>query len=396
MNSAPPPGGSPPIAAIRPEIESLEVQQIMQVSVLAMDDPEVTPLWYGESDVTTPEFISEAAAAALRAGETFYTHKWGIPELRETLSTYMSTLYGTPVETDRVTVTSSGMTGIMMVMQALVGAGDNIVMVDPIWPNAAAAAEIMGGSVRRVSLEANAQGDWHLDLTRLQDAVDDRTRLVFVNSPGNPTGWMMPRDQQIALLDFCRARGIWILTDEVYARIVYDRNTAPSFLEIADPEDSVIVVNSFSKSWAMTGWRMGWLTHPTRFAATIGNLVEYNTSGTPAFLQRAGVAAVRGGEPVVAAMVARCRTGRDVVSERLAALPRVTYNPPTAAFYTFFKVDGMENSLDFAKHLVHEARVGLAPGTAFGPTGEGWLRLCFARAPETLEAAMDRLAASLG
>lgn len=385
----------PPLAGLRPEIETLETQQIMQVSVLAMGDPDVIPLWYGESDMVTPDFIRRAAAEALEAGHTFYTHKWGIPELRETLASYSSGLYGVPIASERITVTSSGMTGIMMVMQALVGTGDNILLVDPIWPNGAAAAEVMGGEVRRVSLQPNSQGDWHLDLDRLFAAADDRTRLIFVNSPGNPTGWMMERDQQQAILDFCRRRGIWIVADEVYGRLVYDRKVAPSFLEISSPEDPVIVVNSFSKSWAMTGWRMGWLTLPERIAGPIGNLVEYNTSGTPAFLQHAGVVAVREGEDVVRAMVERCRAGRAVVSRRLAALPRVTYSPPVAAFYAFFRVDGMTDSLDFAKRLVREARVGVAPGTAFGPSGEGWLRLCFARATDGLEAAMDRLTAAL-
>lgn len=384
-----------PLAPVRPGVLAIETQQIMQVSVLGMDDPEVIPLWYGESDVPTPGFICDAAAAALRAGQTFYTYKWGLPELRETLAAYTAGLYGADVSAGRITVTSSGMTGIMMVMQALVGAGDNVLMVDPVWPNAASAAEVMGGEVRRVSLQPNAQGDWHLDLDRLFDAADDRTRLIFVNSPGNPTGWMMERDQQQAILDFCRRRGIWIVADEVYARLVYDRRVAPSFLQVSAPEDPVVVINSFSKSWAMTGWRMGWLTHPERLTDVIGNLVEYNTSGTPAFLQSAGIVAVRDGEDVVGAMVERCRAGRDIVSRRLPEFPRVTCNPPAAAFYAFFRVDGMANSLDFAKRLVGETKVGLAPGTAFGPAGEGWLRLCFAQAPERLEAAMDRLAPAL-
>ena len=383
------------IAPVRPEILAIETQQIMQVSMLAIDDPEVIALWYGESDVRTPDFICEAASAALKRGQTFYTHKWGIPALREALAAYSGSLYGTDIATDRITVTSSGMTGIMMAMQALVGAGDNILLVDPIWPNGASAAEVMGGEVRRVNLEANSQGDWHLDLEKLFAAADDRTRLIFVNSPGNPTGWMMEREQQQAILDFCRRRGIWILADEVYGRLVYDRRVAPSFLEIAAADDPVVVVNSFSKSWAMTGWRMGWLTHPERLTETIGNLVEYNTSGTPEFLQEAGIVAVQEGEATVAAMVERCRAGRDVANRRLAAMERVTYSPPAAAFYAFFRVDGMENSLAFAKRLATEFKVGVAPGTAFGPAGEGWLRLCFAQSPARIEEAMSRLERAL-
>ena len=379
------------VAPIRPEILAIETQQIMQVSSLAMDDPEVIALWYGESDVSTPDFICAAATEALQRGQTFYTHKWGIPALRETLAAYTGNLYGVDISTDRVTVTSSGMTGIMILMQALVGSGDNIILVDPIWPNGGSAAQVMGGEVRRVSLEADSQGNWHLNLEKLFAATDDRTRMIFINSPGNPTGWMMERDQQKTILNFCRDNRIWAVADEVYGRLVYDRHVAPSFIEIAEPEDPVVVVNSFSKSWAMTGWRLGWLTHPKRLTEKIGDLIEYNTSGTPEFLQEAGIKAVQDGEDTIGDMVERCRAGRDAASRRLAAMARVTYSPPAAAFYAFFKVDGIDNSLDFAKRLATEYKLGVAPGTAFGPSGEGWLRLCFAQSPGRIDEAMDRL-----
>lgn len=381
-------------AAIRPGIRDLETQQILQVSQLALGDPNVIPLWYGESDVPTPGFINHAVSEALAAGNTFYTHKQGIPELRTALSDYTSALYGIDVPAERITVSSSGMTAIMMVMQMLVDAGDNVVVVGPVWPNARSSVEVMGGEPRTVSLRFGNDG-WALDVDEVLARCDGRTRAIFVNSPGNPTGWMMPRDQQRALLEGCRERGIWIIADEVYARLVYDRPVAPSFLDVAEPDDSLIVINSFSKSWAMTGWRLGWLTHPLSVGEYLANLVEFNTSGTPAFLQHAGVTAVRNGEDLVASMVERCRQGRDVIGKCLADLPRVRYSPPEAAFYAFFAVDGMTNSLDFAKRLVHEAGVGVAPGTAFGPEGEGFLRLCFARAPETLEAAAERLAKAL-
>lgn len=383
------------VAPIRPEILAIETQQIMQVSTLAMDDPEIIAMWYGESDVSTPDFICAAATEALQRGQTFYTHKWGIPRLRETLAAYTRNLYGVDVLADRVTVTSSGMTGIMILMQALVGSGDNIILIDPIWPNGGSAAQVMGGEVRRVSLEANSQGNWHLNLEKLFAATDDRTRMIFINSPGNPTGWMIERDQQNAILNFCRDNRIWIVADEVYSRLVYDRRVAPSFIEIAEPEDPVVIVNSFSKSWAMTGWRLGWLTHPKRLTEKIGDLIEYNTSGTPEFLQEAGIKAVRDGEDTVGSMVERCRAGRDAASRRLSSMARVTYSPPAAAFYAFFKVDGIDNSLNFAKRLATEYKVGVAPGTAFGPSGEGWLRLCFAQSPERVDEAMDRLARAM-
>ena len=381
-------------APIRGRIRDLETQQILQVSQLALGDPDVIPLWYGESDVPTPDFINDAATASMAAGDTFYTHKQGIPDLRDALADYTNGLYGTAIAPERITVTSSGMTAIMMMMEMLVDEGDNVVIVGPVWPNARSAVEIMAGEPRTVPLRFGNEG-WRLDVEEVLARCDGRTRAVFVNSPGNPTGWMMPGDQQAALLSACRERGIWVIADEVYARIVYDRKAAPSFLEVAAPDDPLIVINSFSKSWAMTGWRLGWLTHPVEVGDFVANLIEFNTSGTPAFLQRAGVTALRDGEPLVASMVERCRVGRDVIGRCLAALPRVRYRPPEAAFYAFFAVDGMTNSLDFAKRLVHEAHVGVAPGTAFGPEGEGFLRLCFARAPDSLEAAAERLARAL-
>ena len=394
MNPHAPMDRETPAAGIRDRIRELETQQILQVSRLAFDDPNVIPLWYGESDVETPAFICERAAAALADGETFYTHKHGIPALRDAIARYTADLYGIAMQAERITATSSGMTGIMLAMQMLVDAGDNVVIVGPVWPNAQATVEIMAGEPRTAPLRFGNEG-WTLDLDRLMACCDDRTRAVFVNSPGNPTGWMMPESDQRALLDFCRTRGIWIIADEVYARIVYDRRVAPSFLSVAEPEDRLIVINSFSKSWAMTGWRLGWITHPSSCAEFIGNLIEYNTSGTPAFLQRAAVTAIEDGEAVIESMVDRCRSGREVIGRCLADLPRVRYRAPDAAFYAFFAVDGMDKSLDFAKRLVHETGVGLAPGTAFGPDGEGWLRLCFARAPETLEQAVERLAPAL-
>lgn len=381
-------------APIRPAIEIFETQQIMQVSQMALGDPDVIPLWYGESDVETPDFICEAAAAGMAGGETFYTHKRGLPELRDALARYSARIYGRPVTRDRITVTSSGMTAIMITMQVLVDPGDRVVLVGPVWPNAAAAVKVMGGDAHQLPLDYGNKG-WRLDLEKLFAACTDNTRAVFINSPGNPTGWMMPGEDQKAVLDFCRARNIWIIADEVYGRIVYDRALAPSFLDIAEPEDAVLAVNSFSKSWAMTGWRLGWLTHPAPFAKPFADLIEFNTSGTPAFLQKACIVALEEGEQVVADMVALCRQGREIVGEALSDWPRIRYRPPDAAFYAFFAVDGMDRSLDFAKQLVGEVGVGLAPGTAFGPEGEGWLRLCFARDGQILRQAMDRLAKAL-
>ncbi len=215
--------------------------------------------------------------------------------------------------------------------------------------------------------------------------------MIFLNSPNNPTGWMMTAEQQKAVLEFARSRGIWIVSDEVYARIVYDRPTAPSFLEQALPDDRVIVVNSFSKTWSMTGWRLGWITVPAELGPTFEMLTEYNIAGPAGFVQRAGVVAVRDGEACVRETVERYHAARDLMVERIARIPRISLPTPEAAFYGFFRVEGMTDSVAFAKELLTSTGVGLAPGAAFGDHSENFLRLCFAASLPTLERAFDRL-----
>ena len=234
---------------------------------------------------------------------------------------------------------------------------------------------------------------WHLDLQRLFDACDGRTRAIYYASPGNPTGWMLEDAQQRELLAWARGRGIAIIADEVYQRIVYDRPHAPSILEIAAPDDPVFVVNSFSKSWAMTGWRMGWLIYPRGMVDTFEKLIQFNTSGGQAFLQAGGVVALNEGEAFVRSFVERCRGGRAIVLDRLAALDRVRIVPNKASFYVMFDVDGIDDSLAFCKRAVHEAGVGLAPGIAFGAASARQIRLCYARSDAQLTEAMDRLSA---
>jgi aspartate/methionine/tyrosine aminotransferase len=249
----------------------------------------------------------------------------------------------------------------------------------------------LGGEPRLVALDPVAGGGWHLDLERLFAACDARTRGIFVNSPSNPTGWVISAREIAALLDFARQRGLWLIADEVYGRIVYGNRPAPSFLEQAESEERLIVVNSFSKNWAMTGWRLGWLTLPADLLAVMEKLVEFNTSGSPTFLQHAAITAIRDGEDFLESFVARCRKSRDIAIDGLNACRRVEVARPEGAFYAFLRVDGVTDSLAFAKEVLRRVKVGLAPGSAFGPMGEGYLRLCFARDPAQIAAAVDRL-----
>jgi aspartate aminotransferase len=377
---------------VRPIVQAMPFSKIGQVAMAGMGDPEVIPLWYGESDLPTPAFICEAAAAALRQGHTFYTFKRGIPELRHTIAQYLTGLYAQPVAAERVIVTSSGMSGIMLMAQALIEPGDNMVIVSPVWPNVNDVVTVLGGEARAVALTPTDAGGWRLDLARLMAACDARTRAVFVNSPANPSGWVMRRDEQQALLDFARRRGLWLIADEVYGRILYTgARAAPSLLDLAAPEDRVVVINSFSKSWAMTGWRLGWMVAPREIQEVADKIVEFNTCGAPTFLQHAGVSAITAGEGFIAEMVARCRAGRDLVVPRLQRCARLRIAAPEGAFYAFAAVDGLDDSLAFAKEVLARVKVGIAPGAAFGLGGEGHIRVCFASAPARLAAALDRL-----
>ncbi len=381
-------------APVHPLATDLPESKIVAVWQAGMDLPDVIPLWVGESDMNTPEFICKAAYDAMQQGYTRYPPKRGIPELRQAIASYQNRLYGTDTDIGRITVTSSGMAAILLTAEAVLGTGDNMVVISPVWPNALAVAHLMGAETREVYLTPPAhEGDhrFRLELDKLYAQVDARTRIIFACSPSNPTGWLMPEEQRAELVAFCRERGIWLISDEVYNRITYDGKPAPSVLNHIDDNDPVIVVNSFSKAWAMTGWRLGWLTHPMAMGPVYDKLIEYNTSGAPPFVQYGGLAAIEHGEGFIAEMVEHCRKGRDVVVRRLGPLDRLTLAEPDAAFYAFFHVEGVDDDLAFALKILHDCKVGLAPGSAFGHGGAGYLRLCFAVSDDKLEEACDRM-----
>jgi aspartate/methionine/tyrosine aminotransferase len=381
------------LPGVRPAIEHLPESHIVAVWQLGFEVEDVVGLWVGEGDLPTPKFICDAAARALAAGETFYTYKRGLPELRQAIAAYHERLHGRPVDLERVIVTSAGMSALMLAIQALMGPGDNGIVVSPTWPNAAAAMRIVGADMREVALEATPSG-WRLDPERLEAVCDENTRAIYIATPGNPTGWLANDDEIAAIMAIARRRGIWVIADEVYNRFVYDppgAASAPSFIAAAAPDDPLIVVHSFSKAWAMTGWRLGWMIAPARIGHAIDKLIEYNTSGSQPFLQRAGIVAIDEGEGFVAEMVERCRRARDLTIQRLSAMPRVQLVPAPAAFYQMFSIDGAGETLPFAQRMVREARVGLAPGSAFGAGGENLFRLCYACSTERIAKAMDRL-----
>jgi aspartate/methionine/tyrosine aminotransferase len=364
--------------------------RIVEVARLAFATPDVDFLCFGESDCPSPETARVAAAQALADGETRYPDVRGMPALRSSLAGYLSRLHARPVAENRIQVTASGMAGMSIAMAAVIRPGDRVVVHGPIWPNIPNAAHLRGAIVEQIDLDALPDGGFRLDPDRL-DTMMAGARAFILNSPGNPTGWTADEQKLRAILDICRRHGAWLISDEVYSRLVYDgRAAAPSLLDIADPDDRVIVCNSFSKTWMMTGWRLGWLVVPEGTQDVFINIVEVTHSGVAPFIQRGGVAAVAD-VAAVDGFRAYCATGRTLAGEALSGLNGVRYRPPAGAFYAFLAIEGLRDSLDLAKKLVTRHGVAVAPGVAFGSAGEGCLRVCFAQSAPLMERAMHRL-----
>jgi aspartate aminotransferase len=385
---------------IRSAITSLEPNGIGAVAMLGLGEPDVIALWFGETDLVTPAFIRDAAKQALDEGRTFYTNARGIPPLRDAIRDFHRRTTGADVALERITVPGAAMLAVIIALQSVIETGDNIVAISPVWPNIFQAAQICGAEVRfaRLDEEWNAPAPrWRLDLDKLFAACDARTKAFFIASPGNPTGWVMTDDEQRAVLDFARKRGIAIISDEVYGTLTFDGSThAPSFLTIAEPDDAVFVINSFSKPWAMTGWRIGWLVHPAQLDLQMWMMSAANNTGATTFAQWGALAALSPrGDAFRGEMMELCRTGRDVVRKFLAAQNRIRWIEPEGAFYGFLHVEGMKDSLGFASDLVRKARVGVAPGSAFGPPddtrSDAFIRICFAQNAERVATGLERL-----
>ena len=381
---------------MRRSIEQLPGSRIREVANAGLGRSDVLAFWFGESDEVTPAAVREAAAASLAAGETFYAHNLGLPELREGIASYAGALHR-PLAAERVAVTSSGVTALMLAMQMLAGPGDEVVAVVPVWPNLTAQPAILGAQVKRVPLAPRDDGAWALDLQALIDAVTPATRVLLVNAPNNPTGWTLSRAEQVSILDHCRKTGTWIVADEVYERVWFEHGrAAPSFLDIAEPDDRLVIAQSFSKTFLMTGWRLGWLVLPPGHLDAIGKLIEFNSSCAPVFVQRGAMAALAIADDFVPGLVERLRAGRDLLVGGLQAMPDVRVALPRGGMYAFFRVEGRRDSLAYAKQLVTVHGLGLAPGVAFGAEAEGWLRWCFAtRDLARLREGLARLSSAL-
>lgn len=373
------PSNSSEQVAARLGIRDLAASLIREVANSGMGRSDVLPFWFGESDQMTPRFIRDEAIRALDAGETFYSQNLGRPYLRESIAAYLTGLHGLPIGAERVAAISSGVTSLLVASELLVSAGDRVVVVTPVWPNVCEIPKILGAMVARVPLTVR-QGRWSLDLDRLLDALTPGTKVLFLNSPNNPTGWTIEEASLLPLLSHCRKHGIWIVGDDVYERLVHqpDQRSAPSLLRHYEEADRIISTNSFSKAWSMTGWRAGWMVVPAALTSDLAKIIEYNFSCIFEPIQRAAAVALQQGEPEVARLRTMLRHTRALLTDALTRLAGVEVPEAGGGMYVFFRIAGHGDSLALAKRLVSEVGLGLAPGSAFGPEGDGWLRWCHA------------------
>jgi hypothetical protein len=372
--------------------EFLDVAEspLVQIATAAEHMPGALKLCYGESDMPTPAFISRAAHDALLAGHTFYTHTAGYPELREAIAAKIVELHRVTYASSEIMSTVGASMAIYAAIRACVGPGDNAIVISPAYAIFVNSVIMTGGEARAVSL-ARDGARFALDLDRVRRAIDGNTRMIIVNSPSNPTGWMITVDEQRALYELAERHDVMLLADEVYERLVFDAPIAPSFARIAGNRDHLVIVNSFSKTYNMTGWRLGWAQGSERMIRLMFTAVEFMSSNAAAMVQQAGIVALRDGEPFVHELRAQYARHRALVIDALSAVPGLSLPEPQGAFYAFPRVDGLTHSTAFTASLLRHTRVALAPGVAFGPEGEGSVRLCFAASERTLAPALERL-----
>ena len=369
--------------------------RIRELAEIAMTMDGVLKLYFGESNIPTPEFIKRAAQQAMADGYTFYTSNAGLPSTREALARYYTEMQGVQVDpASQIVITASGVQALHVAIRCVLDPGDEALVLTPAWPNGSAIISMANATPVQIA-QPLIGGRYGIDFDALEAAVSPRTRLLLYTSPSNPLGWVATVDEQQRLLDFARRHRLWLMADEVYERLNYSQSATPSILKLTSPEDAVIVAQSFSKSYCMTGWRLGWLVARKDLAARATQLNEFIISHAPSFTQRAGETALLHGEDSLKELVARLKQNRDFCLNELRNMPGLTVPEPEGAFYLFPKLEGLTDSFDFCKRLLLETKVGLAPGVAFGAGGEGSFRICYAAELPILQEAMARLKAFL-
>ena len=377
-----------------PHAVAIPHSRIREISDIAVRIPNALPLYFGESNVPTPRFIKEAAKAAIDGGYTFYTQNAGYLDVRRAIAEQTRRLHGLDYACDgEVAVTAGGVAAMFLSLYTALEPGSKAVIVSPCWPNVASIVRMAGATPVEVAL-LDEGGRFALDHAAVADAIDADTRVLFVNSPSNPTGWRMTEDDEAFVCRLAAERDLLLVLDVVYERIVFDGTVQP-LRHVAEHRDRVLLLNSVSKAYAMTGWRLGYALGPRAIIEQMAKLQEFVTSHAPAPSQRAALAALQEGEGFVRESQERYRRLRDLTCERLAACPRVELVPPEGAFYVFPRIEGVGDSFEFCRQLLLQRAVGLAPGSAFGAGGEGHVRLCFAVDESILEPALERLAGFL-
>ncbi len=383
--------------SFRRVVQSLSANTAADILRYGWGKEDVISLAQGEGCAPTPDFISDATYQALKEGKTHYGPVLGQPALRQEISDYYKRVFELDVPSNRVFMTSSGTTAMHLGLTSILDTDDEVVAITPIWKNLLGAVEVAEAHTVQVPLTYDdANSAWNLDLEAVMSACTSKTKAILVVTPSNPTGWVMGTEQMKELLDFARERNIWIVSDEVYNRAVYGEVRAPSFLDVAKEDDLLMVINSFSKAWAMTGWRLGWLVGPPCAEEVIRDIALYDNMGPPTFTQFGGIKALQDGEAFIQEQMDLWQSNIDLLMKRLGTNPRVKIANPKSTFYAFFKVDGEEDCLAFTKRLIDEGGISLTPGCAFGNDCKGWVRLCFAVSEEKLNKAIDRIEKVIG
>src|SRR5215467_5103145 len=381
--------------SIATSVEAVPRSRIRELAEIAMSMDGVLRLYFGESNLPTPEYIKQAAIRAMQDGFTFYTENAGLPSTRRAIAEHYRALHGVELDpASEIVVTASGVQALNLGIRCTLDPGDDGLVLTPAWPNGSSSIMMANATVRQIPQPLCGER-YRIDFDALEAAVTPRTRMLLYTSPSNPLGWVATDEEQQGLLDFARRHDLWLIADEVYDRLYYAGvklgDPVPSILRKATREDSVIVIHSFSKSYCMTGWRLGWMVARRDAIAKATQLNEFVVSHAPTFTQKAGETALAEGEPELVRMLERLKENRDLCLEALRGIPGVTVPKPDGAFYLFPLVDGLTDSFEFCRRLLMETRVGLAPGVAFGEGGEGSFRICYAADRSILEPAMERL-----
>jgi aspartate aminotransferase len=370
--------------------------RIRELAEEALKMEGVVKLYFGESNMPTPEFIKQAACRALEEGYTFYSENAGLPGLRRDLAAYYRRMHGVELDPDaEIVITASGVQALNLTIRCAIDPGDEAILLTPAWPNASSTVLMDNGTPHEVRLQYRS-GRYQVDFQALEEALTPRTRLLVYTSPSNPLGWVATEDEQNGLLDFARRHDLWLLADEVYDRIYYRGPElgvpAPSILRKANRHDAVMVTQSFSKTYCMTGWRVGWIVVRRDVGQKAAQLNEFIVSHAASFTQRAAQEALARGEDEIKRMLDRYKENRDFCLRALSEIPGVSVPAPDGAFYLFPKIEGLKDSFEFCRRLLHETKVGIAPGVAFGSGGEGSVRICYAADRSILEEGMEKLA----